>query len=707
MKVKNRILSLLISVIALCVFGFAVSLSNVNAYATETEIEESNVSVEWLWQKENVSGSRYSGLYQIYIKVGTVLNSTKSGGDYSMIDGINKSVQDYLLINGVSVKEINETFDDSETDYLLFPWNMGGTYAVPVMLFVPCNVNEFYMEVHADYLASLDGKLEVTFKNGFTYTDGTEEGANVVKYNGNDVTYKFMAGKWYKSGTEPTLNASNYTEVISSAAMYEAQSNNDRIAVPFNTVIHGGTMIGDYHITQISTNWTWLQNYVKINGKTVAQINAKYDDSAWDYSSSSWYLSWASSDPVATYCQPVGVQVASSTLYLNLHDNLREDLIGDNDCIVIEILPGFGVIDSSTNEIKLNTEREVSVIMKDVNGTRATAKVTNGNGIDAVNKVLTVDKVGDEYRFDIDLSSNIMLDNHYDGSVTFNYVGNIWKNFVYVVNGDNKTSVSTLNDSVRVEVASATTFADKKKVRFFIKDTLFTTDSTLVLKEGMPFSSGEVLSKDFTVSFETLATSVSGSADAVLGYTYDTLKFKPGTVAGYCLADKETATLTAVTMSAEEFKMIKGASIRLAEGSSGLRFMTRVSDTLTAKLNDFFGEGNFGYSVLIERNDDTSRTVSVETWNGFAIDDEGNDLEGYDSFNVAIISIAESNYDKVYTPTAKLTVTYADGTTLTFNATANDNARSIRAVADVVYANEASSLEDWQLAIIEIYRTKA
>lgn len=302
MKVKNRILSLLISVIALCVFGFAISLSNVNAYATETEIKEDNVSVEWLWQKENVSGSRYSGLYQIYIKVGTVLNSTKSGGDYSMIDGINKSVQDYLLINGVSVREINATFDDSETDYLLFPWNMGGDYAVPVMLFVPYNVNEFYMEVHADYLASLDGKLEVTFKNGFTYTDGTEEGANVVKYNGTDVTYKFMASKWYKSGTEPTLNTSNYTEIVSSAAMYEPQSNNDRIAVPFNTVIHGGTMIGDYYITQLSTNWTWLQNYIKINGKTVAQINAKYDDSTWDYSSSSWYLSWASSDPVATYC---------------------------------------------------------------------------------------------------------------------------------------------------------------------------------------------------------------------------------------------------------------------------------------------------------------------------------------------------------------------------------------------------------------------
>ncbi len=707
MKVKSKILSLLISVVALCVFGLAISLSSTNAYATETEIDESNVSVERLWQKENVSGSRYSGLYQIYVKVGTVLNSTKTGGDYSMIDGINKSVQDHLLINGVSVREINATFDDSETDYLLFPWNANDTYAVPVMLFVPCNVNEFYMEVHADYLASLDGKLEVTFKNGFTYTDGTAEDANVVTYNGNDVTYKFMAGKWYKAGTEPTLDASGYTEITSSAAMYEVQSNNDRIPVPFNTAIHGSNMIGDYHITQISTNWTWLQNYIKINGKTVAQLNAKYDDSDWDYSSSSWYLSWASSDPKATYCQPVGVQVANSTLYLNLHDNLRDDFIGDSDCIVIEILPGFGVIDSSTNEIKINTEREVSVIMKDVNGARATAKATDGNGIDAVNKVLTVDKVEDEYRFDIDLSSDIMLDNHYQGSVTFNYVGNVWKNFVYAVNGDNKTSVSTLTDSVRVEVASATTFADKKKVRFFIKDTLFTTDSTLVLKEGMPFSSGEVLSKDYTVSFETLATSISDSTDAVLGYAYDTLKFKPGAVVGYCLADTETASVTAVTMSAEEFKMVKGASIRLAEGSSGLRFMARVSDTLTAKLSAFFGEGNFGYSVLIERDDDTSRTVNVETWNGFAIDDEGNNLQGYDSFNVAIISIAESNYDKVYTPTAKLTVTYADGTTLTFNATANDNARSIRAVADAVYAKEASSLSDWQLTIIDTYRTMA
>ena len=519
---KAKILTWLVGLTLLCATCLTLAFAGMmQTYATG-EVSVETVTVTGYDVNMSTAGTRYSGLYEIKVDLGVPL-----GGDsYGIMDGdeAQRAVQDYILINGVSVREINSTVDDSDYLYLTFPGSESDIYAVPVLLHVPDGATYIKLMLHCDYISTLYGKMEITVKNGLSYNTGTD----IVKYIGEDVTYKFLAGSWYKSDEVPT----EFTEIKSTDGLiFEGiiSSGNYRFAVPIDQSI-GGT-VGEFHVTEPGKTWNYMQNYLIINGQSVSSINTAVDDSTYNYSSGNWVLNWASSDPASGYCQPVFVQVSGFNLFFNLPKEYYESSFGK--AIILEILPGFGWKDADGN-IYMNSERIVVARILDTNGNSAVATATQPDGIDVTEGYFGIQEAdnGTEVYFDLYFSHNIMLETHYTGGLNFDYVGDIWSKYVFI----DGLSISSpaFAGKVRVELASGTTFDNMKMIRIYVDKSLSLTGTSILLKEKTPFSSGELLSSDFEMNFNA-AAGEDTAGNAVIGWTNGTTELSVGEVYGVCV----------------------------------------------------------------------------------------------------------------------------------------------------------------------------
>ena len=514
MWLTGLLLAVVLSAVGFVMFGGATAI----ARAEETAIQESDIRVSGYAQKMELQAdtTRYGGLYAIDVDLGV---STGAAASYGIMDAGNKAVQEHILINGKTVKNINDTVDDSDYQYGVFPWNAGDTYAVPVLLFVPGGTTTLQAIIHANYLETLGGELEVTVTNGLTYVDGE----NTLSYSGNDVTYVFTASNWYKKGTEPTAESVQEVELSAGTLL---PGNTTYVSFPVNQAIN--STVGTYHITEAPTQWNHLANYILINGKSVAAINASVDDGAYDYTGANWFLSWAGSTPESTYCQPVFVSTEANELRLYFHKDFYSTF---GKAIVVELLPGFGWSDSA-GTVYLNTEREIMAIFTDTNGSIASVKGSHSEGIDVATEFVLTTAESDELYFDIEFSADIMTDNQYIGGVKFDYKGDIWLKYVFV----DGVSLSECDD-VRVEVSI-------DSVRFYVSNDYSLAGKTIVLKEKMPFSSGELLSKDYTVTFKT-APATDSEERSVCGWKKGDVFIEAGEIYGVCGED-DAASMVAV-----------------------------------------------------------------------------------------------------------------------------------------------------------------
>ena len=503
----------------LCAVG-AVMLARpaVTAKADTVAVQESAIVVKDYAQKLDLHDgtTRYCGLYLISIDLGVDTGETA----YDIMDNpACQEAQEHILINGKSVKEINATVDDSDYQYGVWPWSMGGVYAVPVFLTIPGGTTTIQVFIHANYLETLGGKLEVTVTGGLAYSKGDTS----FSYAGNDVTYVYAASEWYKAGEVPSKDA---VEEVDLAAGTAFPGNTPSIWFSVNQPI--SATVTTYHITEAPSNWNHLANYILINGKSIAAINSSVDDSGYDYTGDNWFMSWAGSTPASTYCQPVFVSTEGNELRVYFHKDFYSTL---GKAIVVELLPGFGWRDAG-GTVYMNTARETLVIFEDANGSIASVKGTKAEGINAVTGGIQAIEADNGHYFDVEFSENIVTDNQFIGAVPFEYKDHIWAKYVTV----DGVALSACDD-VRVEVP------EKNKVRFYVSGSL--ADKTIVLKEKMPFASGELLSKEYTVAFAA-APAVDSEERSVYGWKIGDTVVKAGELFGVCTDEEGTLSVIAV-----------------------------------------------------------------------------------------------------------------------------------------------------------------
>ena len=101
---KAKILTWLVGLTLLCATCLTLAFAGMmQTYATG-EISVETVTVDGYAQKQATEGTIYCGLYEINIDFGVTMGEASYG---IMDDETKQSVQDYIFINGISVRNIS------------------------------------------------------------------------------------------------------------------------------------------------------------------------------------------------------------------------------------------------------------------------------------------------------------------------------------------------------------------------------------------------------------------------------------------------------------------------------------------------------------------------------------------------------------------------------------------------------------------------
>ena len=247
------------------------------------------------------------------------------GVGYGIIDADAwKYMQEYITINGKTVADINANTDDASYVYSTFPSTADVKYQVPVMIYV--NNGTLEVKVHNDYIATLGAYTEIVI--------GVKAGLSVV---GGGTTYKV------NEDVSVTVREKIICEDITASVSINGWDTTGSASELTYTRINLGKGVMPegvgYGIIDADA-WKYIQEYITINGRTVADINANTDDASYVYST---FPSTADEK----YQIPVMIYVNDDTLEVKVHNDYIATL-GDNIDIIIGVKAGLSVKDGST-----------------------------------------------------------------------------------------------------------------------------------------------------------------------------------------------------------------------------------------------------------------------------------------------------------------------------------------------------------------------
>ena len=249
-----------------------------------------------------------------------------AGLNYDIMDKASyQYLQEYITINGKTVKEINETTDVSGYTFSTFPSTVGGVFAVPVVIFANGDTNSLEVKVHNDYIATLgDVNIVIGVKSG-AYVEGAStiyqvmqdvevavrEKAIVV-----DVTENVSINRWQQIGdmseltrTLVFLGEGVFPEGVSYKVMDDAA-------------------------------YKYVQDYITINGKTVKEINTTTDASGYAFHT-------FPSTAADIYKVPVIIYINGDELEVRVHNDYLASL-GGNIEVVIGVKAGLNIVNGAT-----------------------------------------------------------------------------------------------------------------------------------------------------------------------------------------------------------------------------------------------------------------------------------------------------------------------------------------------------------------------
>ncbi len=231
-------------------------------------------------------------------------------------------IKDYITINGKTVGEINANTDVSNYEFSSFPSTAADKYKLPVILFG--NNGNLEVKIHNDYIASLgaDTPIQIGVKAGLYFeseevlykvnSDVTETVRGVMQ---EDITASVTIDGWDVVGTADELT---YTRIK----------------------LGEGVISGVSYGIMDNAAWQYVQEYITINGRTVADINANTD-------ASNYVFSTFPSTANAIYQVPVMIYENNGTLEVKVHNDYIASL-GDVESIIVAVKAGLSIANGST-----------------------------------------------------------------------------------------------------------------------------------------------------------------------------------------------------------------------------------------------------------------------------------------------------------------------------------------------------------------------
>ena len=247
-----------------------------------------------------------------YTRISFGENVLPAGIDYGIMDGNYQYLQDYITINGKTVKEINTTTDVSSYVFSTFPSTADVKYQVPVVIFV--NGTTLEVKVHNDYVATLGTDADITI----CVTEGAYVAADATVYVVSQDVEVMVKGEVEITTVDVTENV-----FIGGWKIVGDLSELTRTIVSFGEgVLPEGL---DYGV--MDKDHKYLQEYITINGKTVKEINETTDVS-------SYVFHTFPSTADVKYQVPVIIFAKGDNLEINIHNDYLAALGGNLDVVV-------------------------------------------------------------------------------------------------------------------------------------------------------------------------------------------------------------------------------------------------------------------------------------------------------------------------------------------------------------------------------------
>lgn len=410
--------------------------------------------------------------------------------------GSEKGLLDYITVNGKSVNQINSENSSNSYTFKTFPGSSGGRYATAtyvLMTNIGTTGNRINLYIHGDYYKALTD-LVVGVSEDFIYNDGATD-FTVTKA----VTFKEIYGLFIN--TENIKGKKDITATVNAAKTEIRPDGSVSIRVDLSTV--NLTNIG-YGVNNINASSVF--DYVKVNGKTLSEINSATDTSAYD-----WSIGKPFSDG-ADYHKAINVYFTAGFMNLRIHPEYFKTIIGDA-AINVSVNVGFKLFDTDDGyEYVLSSATEGCTL-----ATRYTLTVKSGETVLGEEKLIAGSKINltnytpvkDYYNFvgytDVDGNAValVMPENNYTVKAKFNPI-------VYTVafkNGD--TTVDTLTYTVENTEITAPSVP--------VVDDHHTAEwETCILDGGNKIVNLQLVAKIYTVTFKNGDTVV-----ATVNYTVD------------------------------------------------------------------------------------------------------------------------------------------------------------------------------------------
>ena len=274
------------------------------------------------------------------VTISTTADVSATTGGKWLMDNFTE-LQNYIMLDGKSVKQINDETDDSSYSYTTSPATHGGVYAVPVrVLFVKNgNNSEFRLHIHNDYYATLPEDYTVGMKAGFIRSN-TEANANMVV--NTDAKFRLINGSFFPANNEADATINMTTGLKGSATDAKGYYH----AYVYTDFFKGNTGIG-YHIVEKGKAYNYLANYIYLNGKSVKEINAETDVTDWDWKGD--FGANAMKVAVVLYVSADTTTDQPTRLEFRIHENYMNTIDGD---ITATIKEGAMLYDATDNVIR-------------------------------------------------------------------------------------------------------------------------------------------------------------------------------------------------------------------------------------------------------------------------------------------------------------------------------------------------------------------
>ncbi len=243
--------------------------------------------------------------------------------------GSEKGLLDYITVNGKSVNQINSENSSNTYTFTTFPGSVGGRYATAtyvLMTNIGATGNRINLYIHKDYYKTLTDVV-VGVSKDFVFYDGATN-FTVTKA----VTFKEIYGSFIN--TEDIKGEKDITATVNAAKTEIRPDGSVSIRVDLSTV--NLTNIG-YGVNNI--NAASVFDYVKVNGKTLSEINSATDTSAYD-----WNIGKPFSDG-ADYHKAINVYFTAGFMNLRIHPEYVKTVIGDA-AINVSVNVGFKLFDT-------------------------------------------------------------------------------------------------------------------------------------------------------------------------------------------------------------------------------------------------------------------------------------------------------------------------------------------------------------------------